>query len=63
MKAAAQQYIDYLQQIDYARDPAFNDLHNLFGMICALSEFQQALPGQLITERPLRQVLDRRPYI
>ena len=52
-----------LKQIDYRNDIAFNDLHKLFGMVCALSEFQQALPGQFVTERPLRQVLDRRPYI
>ncbi len=63
LEAAAAEYIDYLKQIDYNSDPAFNDLHKLFGMICALSEFQLALPGQFITERPLRQVLDRRPYI
>ena len=63
MAEAAEKYIDYLTHLDYDSDPAFNDLHKLFGMICALSEFQLALPGQIITERPLRQVLDRRPYI
>lgn len=63
MEEAAERYIGYLKQIDYKNDPAFNDLHTLFGMICALSEFQQALPGFVVTERPLRQVLDRRPYI
>ena len=63
MEEAAEKYIDYLKHLDYSTDAAFNDLHKLFGMICALSEFQLALPGQFITERPLRQVLDRRPYI
>jgi hypothetical protein len=63
MEAAAEKYIDYLNQIEYHNDTAFNDLHKLFGMVCALSEFQLALPGQFITEHPLRQVLDRRPYI
>ena len=63
MEAAAEKYIAYLNQLDYSSDSAFNDLHKLFGMICALSEFQMALPGQIITERPLRQVLDRSPYI
>jgi hypothetical protein len=63
IEAAAERYIDYLHHIDYRTDPSFNDLHKLFGSICALSEFQLALPGQFITERPLRQVLDRRPYI
>ncbi|MHC4325299.1 MAG: hypothetical protein ACYSUX_13630 [Planctomycetota bacterium] len=63
IKEAAEKYIGYLKQLDYSRDASFNDLHKLFGMICALAEFQQALPGQFITKRPLRQVLDRRPYI
>ena len=63
IEAAADRYVTYLRGIDYQTDPSFNDLHKLFGSICALSEFQLALPGQFITDRPLRQVLDRRPYI
>ena len=63
MERAAEKYINYLKQIDYSNDTAFNDLHKLFGMVCAISEFQLALPGHFITDRPLRQVLDRRPYI
>ncbi len=63
MEEVAEKYIAYLHQLDYSSDPAFNDLHKLFGMICALAEFQLALPGQIITERPLRQVLNRRPFI
>lgn len=63
IQQAADKYVHYLQQVDTANDPAFNDLHRLFGMVCALSEFQLALPGQFVTGRPLRQVLDRRPYI
>lgn len=63
MEDAAERYIGYLKRLDYANHAAFNDLHKLFGMVCALSEFQQALPGQIISEHPLRQVLDRRPYI
>jgi len=63
IEEAAEKYIDYLKHLDYSSDASFNDLHKLFGMICALSEFQLALPGKFITERPLRQVLDRRPYI
>jgi hypothetical protein len=63
MEGAAEKYIGYLNKLDYSNDTSFNDLHKLFGMICALAEFQLALPGQFITERPLRQVLDRRPFI
>ena len=39
------------------------DLHLLFGMVCCLAELQQALPGTFRTQRPLRLVLDRRPFI
>jgi hypothetical protein len=63
IEQVAEKYIAYLEQLNYAGDPSFNDLHKLFGMICALSEFQQALGDQIVTDRPLLQVLDRRPYI
>ena len=35
----------------------------LFGNLCAFSELQQALPGFVRTDRPLKLVLDRRPFI
>jgi hypothetical protein len=35
----------------------------LFGAVCALAELQRALPGEIRSERPLRLVLDRRPFI
>ena len=41
----------------------FNDLHMLFGSVCALAELQLALPGIIVTEKPLKLVLDRRPFI
>ena len=40
-----------------------NDLHALFGTLCALSELQAAIPGLVRTDRPLKLVLDRRPFI
>jgi hypothetical protein len=43
--------------------PRFDDLHVAFGTMCCLAELQQALPGMLRTPRPLRLVLDRRPFI
>lgn len=63
LKKFADMYIDFLNSIDYDKDEDFNDLHLLFGMVCALAELQQALPGYICTERPLRLVLDRRPFI
>ena len=44
-------------------DDGLDDLHALFGTLCALAELQQALPGEIRTARPLRLVLDRRPFI
>lgn len=59
----AEKYCAYLLSIDYEKDEDFNDLHMLFGATCALAELQAALPGKIITEKPLRLVLDRRPFI
>ena len=59
----AEKFVDYLSAIDYKNDDAFNDLHMLFGTVCALAELQAALPGIIVTEKPLRLVLDRRPFI
>ncbi|MFR2827224.1 MAG: hypothetical protein ACLTCQ_23630 [Enterocloster bolteae] len=41
-------YIDYLEHLDYETDDGFNDMHSLFGCICALAELQNALPGSLL---------------
>ncbi len=56
-------YIDWLFSIDHRTHDGFNDIHLLFGACCALAELQSALPGKLITKKPLRLVLDRRPFI
>jgi len=39
------------------------DISQAFGTMCCLAELQQAVPGALRTPRPLRLVLDRRPFI
>jgi len=56
-------YIGYLAEVDYKTDPGANDLHLLFGVVCALIELQKALPGMIVSEIPTRLVLDRRPFI
>lgn len=56
-------YIANLYRVSNEEDYYFNDLHCLFGAVCALAELQSALPGTLLTEKPLRLVLDRRPFI
>jgi hypothetical protein len=59
----AEAYIDMMMNIDYANNKSFNDLHCLFGAVCCLCELQIALPGKIATSKPLRSVLDRRPFI
>lgn len=56
-------YLPYLLGLDPAVDEGLNDLHSLFGVVCALAELQRELRGQIRTPRPLRLVLDRRPFI
>lgn len=56
-------YIDYLLSIDPEVSDMFNDLHMLFGAVCCVAELQQFLPGCIQSEKPLKLVLDRRPFI
>lgn len=59
----AQDFIPWLETLDEKTDDGLNDLHMLFGMMCALAELQLALPGKIETTVPLKIVLDRRPFI
>jgi len=59
----AEEYIPMLKSVDFAKDESFNDLHMLFGAVCCLAELQSALPGKILTSKPLKLVLDRRPFI
>lgn len=59
----AEDYIEYLNNVDWKKDDGANDLHLLFGVICCLAELQRALPGKVYSAEPLRLVLDRRPFI
>jgi hypothetical protein len=54
---------DFVLALDPQSDDGLNDLHSLFGTLCAFAELQQALPGLVRTDRPLKLVLDRRPFI
>lgn len=56
-------YLDYLKGLNWETHDDINDLHRLFGVLCCVAELQTALPGFLITEKPLKLVLDRRPFI
>lgn len=59
----AEIFLDFMYSIDYQNNYHFNDIHCLFGTTCCLAELQSALPGKIITSKPLRLVLDRRPFI
>ncbi|HTL53457.1 MAG TPA: hypothetical protein VL860_12855 [Planctomycetota bacterium] len=63
LRTFAEKYIPFLTSLDPATHDGLNDLHCLFGAVCCLAELQAALPGELITDRPLKLVLDRRPFI
>ena len=63
MERFAKEYADFLGSIDHETHDGFNDLHMLFGSVCALAELQQGLPGVLKSKKPLKLVLDRRPFI
>ena len=45
------------------RDETMDDTHAMVAILSVLAELQQTLPGYLVTPRPLRLVLDRRPFI
>ena len=63
LKDFCDKYLDYLESLNFETHEGLNDLHCLFGMICCVTELQAALPGELYSSKPLRLVLDRRPFI
>ncbi|MBR5207650.1 MAG: hypothetical protein IKV65_04030 [Erysipelotrichaceae bacterium] len=59
----AKDYIEWLLSLDEKTHDGLNDMHTLFGCICALAELQSFLPGEIVSDVPLKLVLDRRPFI
>lgn len=63
----AEKFVGYMTKDDYFEYNRFNDmfqdLHCLFGSACCLAELQQTFRGKLISDKPLKLVLDRRPFI
>ena len=59
----ADKNLHYLMGLDPETDAGMDDLHMLFGAVCCIAELQRFLPGSVITEKPLKLVLDRRPFI
>ena len=62
LRKFAKDYISYLESSP-VEEPQWNDLHLCFGAICGLSELQRALPGEIVSTRTLRQILEKRPFI
>lgn len=63
LKKIADGLAGQLLSANIAEHPAFNDTNTLFAIVSALAVLQDALPGYLHTTKPLRLVLDRRPFI
>ena len=63
MRDFAEGYLTYLENIDPDTDERFNDLHELFGAMCCVAELQIAFPSEIRSTFPLKNVLDRRPFI
>ena len=63
LEVFAERYLEMMYAINPLTDKHFNDLHCLFGAVCCLAELQSALPGKILTTKPLKLVLDRRPFI
>jgi hypothetical protein len=63
IKEIADSFINYIMSLDPKTHPGLNDLHSLSAVILALAVIQDCLPGYIKTEKPLKLVLDRRPFI
>lgn len=63
LREIADGLIGQLMQMDPKTDEKLNDLNTLFAIVCALAVLQDALPGYIRTSRPLKLVLDVRPFL
>ena len=63
LKKIADGLITQLLEMDYQTSETLNDLNTLFAIVCALAVLQDALPGYIRTSKPLRLVLDKRPFL
>lgn len=61
LRRFAHRWLRFLKE--QAQAGHFHDLLHTARHLCAIAELQQILPGYLRTRRPLRQVLNRRPFL
>lgn len=59
----ADKFFKNLLSTDWENSLALDDLHTLFAVMSAAAMIQEALPGKVITDKPLRLVIDRRPFL
>lgn len=63
LREIADGMIHQLLEMDPETSETLNDLNTLFAIVCALAVLQDALPGYIRTSRPLKLVLDVRPFL
>ena len=63
LKEIADGLITQLLKMDCETSEPLNDLNTLFAIVCALAVLQDALPGYIRTSKPLKLVLDKRPFL
>ena len=63
LKEITDGFVGQLLKLDCRTSETLNDLNTLFAVVCALAVLQEALPGYLRTSRPLKLVLDKRPFL
>lgn len=63
LKEIADGLITQLLAMDTKKSETLNDLNTLFAIVCALAVLQDALPGYIRTSKPLKLVLDKRPFL
>jgi len=63
LREIADGLIGQLLQMDPETSETLNDLNTLFAIVCALAVLQEALPGYIRTSKPLKLVLDVRPFL
>ncbi len=63
LKEIADGLISQLLTMNPETSETLNDLNTLFAIVCALAVLQDALPGYIRTSKPLKLVLDKRPFL
>lgn len=56
-------YTEYVLSLSFESNMELGNLHNLCIALCTIAEFQSALPGTIMTEKPLNNILDKQPFI